>query len=159
MQLTHLLTSATLFASALSAAVYTSEYTTLGCPASTMATATVTQQYEAMLDFTNLLYSEKRGATAMDKYVALHLINHASEVAGDGRQLAIDTVVPMLNAGTTIIHNVFVGQDMAATYFQGIMGNSSVAAYDQFRMSGTCLVEHWVIEAPITESSNPHPYF
>ena len=140
-------------------AVYTSEYITLGCPASTTPTATEIQQYEALNNFATLLYLQKMPTKAFNTYVATHLINHAAEVPGDGAALALQTVGPLVSASAFVIEQLFVGQDRGVTYFKATTPIGTVAAIDMFRMSGTCLIEHWVIQNPVLNSTNPHPYF
>ncbi|MCJ1286313.1 hypothetical protein MMC26_005658 [Xylographa opegraphella] len=140
-------------------AVYTSEYTTLGCPKSTTPIATETQQYEALSDFASLLYLQKMPTKAFNNYVATHLINHAADVPGDGAAVAIQTVGPLVAESAFVIEQLFVAQDRGVTYFKATTPMGTVAAIDMFRMSGTCLIEHWVIQNPVLNSTNPHPYF
>jgi len=140
-------------------AVYTSEYTTLGCPTSTTPSATESQQHDALNDFATLLYLQKMPAKAFDTYVATHLINHAADVPGDGAAIALQTVGPLVSASAFVIEQLFVGQDRGVTYFKATTPMGTAAAIDMFRMSGTCLVEHWVIQNPVLNSTNPHPYF
>ncbi|MCJ1478057.1 hypothetical protein MMC13_006732 [Lambiella insularis] len=145
--------------STTAAPVYTAEFIALGCPNSTSAIATATQQYDALEDFATLLYLKKEAPTAFGTYVATHLINHAASVPGDGAALALQTVGPLVSISAFVIEQLFVGQDRAVTYFKATTPMGVVAAIDMFRMSGTCLVEHWVIQNPVTNSTNPHPYF
>ncbi|MCJ1320629.1 hypothetical protein MMC15_005969 [Xylographa vitiligo] len=140
-------------------AVYTSEYITLGCPESTTPIATESQQYDALNDFATLLYLQKMPAKAFNTYVATHLINHAADVPGDGAAVALQTVGPLVSASAFVIEQLFIGQDRGVTYFKATTPVGTAAAIDMFRMSGTCLVEHWVIQNPVLNSTNPHPYF
>ncbi|MCJ1292724.1 hypothetical protein MMC34_004277 [Xylographa carneopallida] len=140
-------------------AVYTSEYIALGCPKSTTPIATVTQQYEALNNFATLLYLQKSPAKAFDTYVATHLINHAADVPGDGAATALQTVGPLVAASAFVIEQLFIAQDRGVTYFKATTPVGTVAAIDMFRMSGTCLIEHWVVQNPVLNSTNPHPYF
>ncbi|MCJ1484136.1 hypothetical protein MMC06_004304, partial [Schaereria dolodes] len=139
----HLLLLCCLSPPVLASPVYTAEYTALGCPNSTTPIATETEQLDAITDFANTLYIQKQTTAAFDKYVATHLINHASEVPGDGAALALKTVGGLLAASTVTLEQIFVGQDRAVTFFKGTTSEGSVAAIDMFRMSGTCLIEHW----------------
>jgi hypothetical protein len=155
-----LLLSLVLYLSPISTApVYTAEFTALGCPNTTSPIATVTQQLEALTDFAHLLYLEHRSAQAFSTYVAKNLINHAFDVSGDGAALALSTVGPLLASATCTLEQIFVGQDRGMTFFKAVSPQGTLAAMDMFRMSGTCLVEHWIVEMPVTNSSNPHPYF
>lgn len=147
------------FYSSTAAPVYTAEFIGLGCPATTSASATATQQYDALNDFATLLYLKKEAPTAFRTYVATHLINHAAEVPGDGAALALKTVEPLVAISAFVIEQLFVGEDRAVTYFKATTPMGVVAAIDMFRMSGTCFVEHWVIQNPVVNSTNPHPYF
>jgi len=140
-------------------AVYTSEYITLGCPESTTPIATETQQYDALNDFATLLYLQKMPTKAFNTYVATHPINHAADVPGDGAAVALQTVGPLVLASGFVIEQLFIGQGRGVTYFKATTPVGTAAAIDMFRMSGTCLVEHWVIQNPVLNSTNPHPYF
>ncbi|MCJ1412853.1 hypothetical protein MMC19_006953 [Ptychographa xylographoides] len=151
--------SLTMACAAPTAPVYTSEFIALGCPNTTSAIATETQQLDAIKDFANTLYINKKPQIAFNKYVATDLINHAAEVPGDGAALALATVGPLIGASTITLEQIFVGQDRAVTFFKGATPIGSVAAIDMFRMSGTCLIEHWVLQEPVTNTTNPHPYF
>jgi predicted SnoaL-like aldol condensation-catalyzing enzyme len=140
-------------------AVYTAEYTALGCPPTTKPIATESDQYEVMVNFISLLYGDGKVTEAFTTYVAKNLIQHAAMVPGDGRDLAIQTVGPLLAASHINVKALIVGQDRSTTFFEGKSKTGSVAAVDIFRLSGTCLVEHWVLQQPVTNSSNPHPWF
>lgn len=142
-----------------------SEYDTLGCPAGTKRYATQRQQLAALTDFGDLLYLQKQVAKAENTYVAANFINHAPEVPGDGRELAIKTITPLLNTSTIEIQRRFVGQDadgqsFGVTYFKGIsqiLGVGVIA--DIWRMIGTCLVEHWDVATGAVNFTNPKAYF
>ena len=131
---------------ALSVAGYNfeEEYRRIGCPDSTKPYASHKEQLEAITDFGNLLYLQKQVETAEYKYVAKDFINHAPEVPGNGRDLAIQTLVPMLATSTIEIKNVWAGRnatgaDFSLTYFKGdssVFGVGVIA--DIWRMIGTC---------------------
>jgi predicted SnoaL-like aldol condensation-catalyzing enzyme len=164
MHFSHLSAAAVATLSALmtlaTATVYKSEFEHLGCPNTTTKLATLDQQYSALLDFAQILYTNKKAPLAFSTYVAEHLINHAPDIPGDGRDTASKIVGPLLAAADVEIMQVFLGQDMSSTYFRACEGEGKcLAVVDMFRMSGTCLVEHWVVTTPITKSSNPYPYF
>jgi len=152
--------SLVLYLSPISTApVYTAEFTALGCPNTTSPIATATEQYNAISDFSQLLYIEHQAAQAFNTYIAKHLINHAPDVAGDGAALALSTVGPLIGSSAVTIEQVFVGEDRAVTFFKAVTPVGSLAVMELFRMSGTCFVEHWLVQAVVTNSSNPHPYF
>ena len=138
---------------------HSSEYTTLSCPNTTTPIATTDQQLAAIISFNTLLFLNKKSSQAFATYVATDLINHAPDVPGDGSKLAHDTISGLLAVSDITIEQVFVGQDHSFTYFKATTKNGTVAAMEVFRLSGTCLVEHWVSQMPVTNSSNPHPYF
>ena len=56
------------------------EYYSLGCPKSTRPYASKEQQLQAITDYGNLLYLQKKIETAEYTYVANDFINHAPEV-------------------------------------------------------------------------------
>ena len=139
--------------------IHNSEYTTLSCPNTTTNIATTDQQFAAITSFNTLLFQEKQSSKAFSTYVATDLINHAPDVPGDGSKLAHDTISGLLEVSDVEIEQVFVGQDHSTTYFKATTANGTIAAMEVFRLSGTCLVEHWVVQVPVTKSSNPHAYF
>ena len=134
-----------LTARCLSKFLYTDVGLILPGPASTKPHATQTEQLEAITKFGQLLYLQKEVETAEYTYVAEDFINHAAEVPGNGRELAIQTLVPMLKTSTVEIKNVYAGarnatgSEFSVTYFKG---NSSVFGVgvisDIWRMIGTC---------------------
>ena len=160
--ITILLSSASTFVTAHGS---NAEYKALGCPNGTRSWASERQQLAALTDFANLLFIQKAVDKAENTYVAANFINHAPEVPGDGRALAIATLKPMLNTSTIEIQRIFVGHNangeaFGVTYFKGIsqvLGVGVIA--DIWRMIGTCLVEHWVVAQGATNSSNPKAYF
>ena len=114
-------------------------------PESTKPHATQAEQLEAITKFGQLLYLQKEVETAEYTYVARDFINHAPEVPGNGRALAIETLVPMLKTSTVEIKNVYAGarnatgSEFSVTYFKGnssIFGVGVIA--DIWRMIGTC---------------------
>lgn len=121
-----------------------SEYNSLGCPSSTTPWASQKQQIDAITDYGNLLYLQKQIETAENTYVAKQFINHAPEVPGNGTDLAVKTLKPMLATSTIEVQRVFVGSsadgiDYSVTYFKGIssvQGTGVIA--DIWRMIGTC---------------------
>ena len=123
---------------------YNSEYYSLGCPSSTKPWASSQQQLDAITEYGNLLYLQKQIDTAENTYVAKQFINHAPEISGNGTELAIKTLKPMLATSTIEIQRVFVGSDnsgndYSVTYFKGIstvQGTGVIA--DIWRMIGTC---------------------
>ena len=123
---------------------YNSEYYSLGCPSSTKPWASQKQQVDAITDYGNLLYLQKQIDTAENTYVAKQFINHAPEVPGNGTDLAIKTLKPMLATSTIEIQRVFVGSsadgtDYSVTYFKGISSVQGVGVIaDIWRMIGTC---------------------
>ncbi|KAL8792812.1 MAG: hypothetical protein Q9195_004541 [Heterodermia aff. obscurata] len=141
------------------------EYYSLGCPSSTEPRASQKQQLDAITDYGNLLYHQKQIDSAENTYVAKQFINHAPEVPGNGTDLAIKTLKPMLATSTIEIQRVFVGSsadgtDYSVTYFKGISSVRGVGVIaDIWRMIGTCLVEHWDVAAGVQNSSNPIAYF
>ena len=142
-----------------------SEYKSIGCPSSTRPWASERQQIAAMTDFADLLYIQKDVDKAEYTYVAENFINHAPEVPGDGRALAIATLKPRLNTSTIDIKRIFVGHSAdgssyGVTYFAGnsqYLGLGVIA--DIWRMIGTCLVEHWDVATGVENSTNPKAYF
>ena len=55
------------------------EYYSLGCPSSTKPYASLEEQLEAITDYGDLLYLQKKVDTAEATYVAKDFINHAPE--------------------------------------------------------------------------------
>ena len=140
-------------------APHNSEFVTLGCPRSTTPTATECEQRVAAQDFAQKLYIQKDTKGAFARYVARDLINHAPDIPGDGAATAEPRVAQILAPSKVEIQWVTLGQNLASTFFKATSPQGTVAAMDVFRMSGTCLVEHWVVQSVVTNSSNPHPYF
>lgn len=133
--ITILLSSASTFVTAHGS---NAEYKALGCPTGTKPWASERQQLAALTDFANLLYIQKAVDKAENTYVAADFINHAPEVPGDGRALAIATLKPMLNTSTIEIQRIFVGRNadgeaFGVTYFKGI---SQVLGLVLLRTSG-----------------------
>ncbi|MCJ1332593.1 hypothetical protein MMC10_009286 [Thelotrema lepadinum] len=138
---------------------HSSEFITLGCPNTTSAVASASEQLETARTFINLFLIQKDVAQAFDTYVAADAINHANFVAGDGRDLAVSTITPQIDANTFDIKWITVGDGYANTLFEATGSQGSVAAIEVFRMVGTCFVEHWIVQQAVMNSSNPHPYF
>ena len=138
-----------------------SEYYSLGCPSSTTPRASQKQQLDAITDYGNLLYLQKQIDTAESTYVAKQFINHAPEVPGNGTDLAIQTLKPMLATSTIEIKRVFVGTDAdgadySVTYFKGISSTRGVGVIaDIWRMIGTCTLCCW--RPLLMLSSSPKP--
>lgn len=86
-------------------------------------------------------------------------------VPGNGIVLATKTLKSLLATSTIEIQNVFVGSnatgsDFSVTYFKGISAVQGAAAIsDNWRMIGTCMVEHWDVVMGVFNSSNPVAYF
>ena len=137
----------------------TTEYYALGCPNTTCPYATEAEQLEAAQNFAELLFVEKRISDAFNGYIAQDLINHAPDVPADGAAVAEQTVTGLLSVATIDIQFVHVGQGYSTTFFKATTPQGVAASMEVFRMDGTCLVEHWVVLQPVTNSSNPHPYF
>ncbi|MCJ1328213.1 hypothetical protein MMC10_004889 [Thelotrema lepadinum] len=138
---------------------HTSEFVTLGCPNTTVAVASSAEQFDAANNFAQMLFIQKKIPQAFSTYVATDLINHAPSVSGDGAALAQSTVGPLLSVAKIEIQFVTVGNDHATTFFKATTPGGVTAAMEVFRLSGTCLVEHWVVNQEVTNSSNPHAYF
>ena len=123
---------------------YNSEYYTLGCPKPTKPWASQREQLAAVNDYANLLYTQKQIQTAEDTYVAKQFINHAPEVAGNGTELAIQTLSKLLPTSTIEIQRIFVGKDsngvsFSTTHFKGISSVQGVGDIaDIWRLIGTC---------------------
>ena len=141
------------------------EYQSLGCPSSTRPYASKNQQLKAITDFADQLYIQKAVAKAENTYVAEHYINHAPEISGDGRAVAIAALTPRLNTSIIEFQRIFVGRDVngvsyATIHFKGnsqSLGVGAIAAI--WRMIGTCLVEYWDVATGVKNSSNPKAYF
>lgn len=140
-------------------APHNAEYVALGCPSSTTPIATESEQHAAALDFAQKLFIQKNTKGAFAHYVARDLINHAPDIPSDGAAVAEPLIAQKLAPTQVEIQWVTVGQDHASTFFKGTSSQGTLAAMDVFRLSGTCLVEHWVVQMAVTNSSNPHPYF
>ena len=142
------------------ASTHSSEFQTLGCPNTTSPIATEYEQFVAANTFAQTLFVQKKVSQAFSTYVASDLINHAPDVPGDGAALAQSVVSGLISASQIEIQRVVVGQDIATTFFKAITPMGTAAAMEMFRMSGTCLVEHWVIQQAVQgNSSNPHAWF
>ncbi|KAI4137282.1 MAG: hypothetical protein LQ340_008097, partial [Diploschistes diacapsis] len=121
--------------------------------------ATEAEQFTAANAFAQTLFISKQISQAFSTYVASDLINHAYDVPGDGAAIAQAQVAGLVGAGQFELQWVNVGQNIATTFFKVTTPKGVGAAVEMFRMSGTCLVEHWVIQQAVTNSSNPHPFF
>ena len=136
-----------------------SEFITLGCPKTTVPVADEALQFTTAKTFSQMLFVDKKISEAFSCFIARDLINHAPDVPGDGAALAQATIAPRLSSANIEIQYVTVGQDRMMTYFKATSPVGVLAAVDIFRMSGTCMVEHWVVTQPVANSSNPHPFF
>lgn len=107
-----------------------------------------------------MLLSKSLSSSGTEQLLISHL-----RVPGNGVELAIATLTPMLATSTIEILNVWVGSnatgsDFSVTYFKG---NSEVRGLgvisDIWRMIGTCLVEHWDVAMGVYPSNNTAAYF
>ena len=144
MRTTSLLTLVSFASAVVGYGNYSSEYYTLGCPNSTKPFATQQEQLVAVNDYANLLYLQKQIVVAENKYVAKDFINHAPEVTGNGRDIAIAILSKLLPTSTIEIQRIFVGKDIngvsySTTHFKGISSVQGVGDIaDIWRLIGTC---------------------
>ena len=87
------------------------------------------------MGFAETLFIQKNYNTAFNTWVATDLINHASDVPGDGKALALADVKGLLAASTIELQWVTVGQDHAMTFFKATTPMGVAAAMEVFRMS------------------------
>ncbi|PYH40323.1 uncharacterized protein BP01DRAFT_377922 [Aspergillus saccharolyticus JOP 1030-1] len=148
------------------------EYTLLNCPnTTTAATATPAEQLAAWTEFTALMYTEQRIATALAKYVAGKYINHSPLVAATGVNETVAELSAVVPDVDSQLQRAFVGWDAAGNTF-GVAHTKVIprdatgeagekALVDIIRMVGTCMVEHWDVEQEVGEagSGNPIAFF
>ena len=114
-------------------------------------------------DFIDLFYTQHRVKEAFEKYVEPSYIQH-NPMAADGRDAAIDILVPMF-AEPGVGHDlkrIIVDGDFAALHVHVVNGDGDrgTSVIDIYRLANGKLAEHWDVIQPVpAASNNGHPMF
>ena len=118
------------------------------------------QQRQIFLDFVNEFYVQKNVIGAFDTYVALNLTEHSpfSQQGRVANEEFLAQIIPF--AAASVLRTSFDNNIGLAHIRINVTGGEPIALADIYRMSGTCIVEHWdVTQARPANATNPIAMF